>query len=670
MEEDQTNLALILDHVGDGVTVQDRQGRLIYANATAARSLGFASVADLLTASIPELVEQYSLFDEDGRSFPPERLPGRRALTGEQAPSATVRFRLNTTGEERWSIIQASPVRDASGNVLFAVNVWHDATAQKRTEAAQRFLAEAGEALATSLDVEATLAKIADLAVPRLADWCAVTLVREDRTPSQIAVAHVDPERVALARKLQERYPIDPDADQGVPLVMRTRQSQLVSEVTDEMLVAVARDAEHLETLRGAGLKSAIIVPMIAREEVLGAISFIAAESQHRFDQRDLELAEELARRAALAVDNARLYNAERAARVLAEEARARFRVLFEGVPDAILVTDATGRCVDVNPAASSLLGFSLTELLAMHVRDLFPDQQIADAQFLAQQEQADGPAETTAQRRDGALLPVEIWSRRIDLPAGPIVLAVVRDISDRITADAIREEVLSAISHDLRNPLGSIKLSAQTLQRVLQRGNVPEPARLESTLAAVDAMATRATFLLDDINDVVRSRGREGVPFTPQNTELVALVRRCAAEAEAVAGRAVEVEATTESLVIRGDPHALERVFHNLIHNALKYSPGGGDVVVRVGPARNDPELVEVMVEDTGMGIPAVDLPHVFEPYRRGQNVGRISGTGLGLTGVKQVVDRHGGTIEITSTEGRGTTVTVRLPFTLPATV
>ena len=133
-----------------------------------------------------------------GRPFPLENLPGRRALQGEPKSSVTVRFRIQETGEERWSVIRSSPVTDAAGNVLYAVNVWQDATAQKRAEAAQRFLAEAGEALATSLDVEATLANIAWLAVPRLADWCAVHLVREDGSVSQLAVAHVDPERVAL----------------------------------------------------------------------------------------------------------------------------------------------------------------------------------------------------------------------------------------------------------------------------------------------------------------------------------------------------------------------------------------------------------------------------------------------------------------------------------------
>jgi signal transduction histidine kinase len=218
-----------------------------------------------------------------------------------------------------------------------------------------------------------------------------------------------------------------------------------------------------------------------------------------------------------------------------------------------------------------------------------------------------------------------------------------------------------------LQNPLGAIKLSAQSLQRVLNRGETPEPARLESSLAAIDAMSMRATFLLDDIVDVVRSRGREGVPFTPQPLDLVELVQSCAVEAGAVAGRPVQVESATGSLLMMGDPRALERVVHNLVNNALKYSPRGGDVTARIDTAGSGPQWVIVTVTDEGLGIPGTDLPHIFEPYRRGRNVGQIRGTGLGLTGVKQVVERHGGTVDIDSAEGHGTRVTVRLPLHPP---
>jgi PAS domain S-box-containing protein len=663
------NLAVFLDHVGDGVTVQDPSGRLIYANAAAAQALGFASAAELLAAPVTEILGRFTLYDEDGQPFAVENLPGRRALQGEPESAITLRFRVQETGEERWSIVRSSPVTDAAGNVLYAVNVWQDATPQKRAEAAQRFLAEAGEALATSLDVEATLAIIARLAVPRLADWCVVHLVQEDGSVSQLAVAHVDPERVAWARRLQEQYPVDPDIDQGVVRVARTGLPEIIPDVTDEMLVAAARDPEHLAILRLVGLTSVMFVPMIARERSVGVITFVAAESRYRYDERDLELTQELARRAALAIDNARLYDAERAARFQAEEAQVRFRGLFEGVPDAILVIDAEGRFIEANAASCRMLGYDLNALLTMRLGDILPSPDAAEAQVARFGAAEAWRTESEFLRRDGAHVPVEIWSRRLDLPTGPVGLSVVRDIAAQLEADQIREEVLTAISHDLRSPLNSIKLHAQSLQRLLRRGETPDPKRLDDGLSAIDAMSTRVAFLLDDIVDMARDRSHSGIPFEPEATDLVALARRCAEEVKSSAGRDVQVEAGAESVVGRWDPRGIERVLLNLLTNAIKYSPPEGVVRVQVDRVAEDatPHAL-LVVQDEGIGIPAADLPQIFERYRRGRNVGKIAGTGIGLTGAKQIVERHGGAIDVASTEGAGTRVTVSLPLEPPA--
>jgi PAS domain S-box-containing protein len=663
------NLAVFLDHVGDGVTVQDPSGRLVYANVAAARALGFASAAELLAAPVAEILGQFALFDEEGRPFPIENLPGRRALQGEPESAVTLRFRIQETGEERWSIVRSSPVTIAAGNVVYAVNVWQDVTAQKRAGAAQRFLAEAGEALATSLDVEATLANIARLAVPRLADWCVVHLVREDGSVSQLAVAHVDPERVDWARRLQEQYPVDPTADQGVLRAVRSGRPELVSEVTDAMLVAAARDPEHLAILRRVGLTSAMIVPMIARERAVGAISFAAAESRHRYDERDLELTQELARRAALAVDNARLYDAERVARLQAEEAQVRFRGLFEGVPDAILVVDAEGHFIEANAAACRMLGYDLDTLLAKGLADLFPSPDVAEGQIERFREAREWRTESELRRRDGAQFPVEIWSRRLDLPTGAIGLSVVRDISAQLEANQIREEVLTAISHDLRNPLNSIKLHAQSLQRLVRRGETPDLKRLDDGLSAIDTMSARVASLLDDVVDMARDRTQQGVPFEPEPTDLVAMARRCAEEVRSSAGRDVQVETAAETVVGLWDAHGIERVILNLLTNAIKYSPHGGAVTVQVERVADDATpQARLVVQDEGIGIPAADLPRIFERYRRGRNVGKIAGTGIGLTGAKQIVERHGGALEVTSAEGAGTRVTVTLPLVPPA--
>ena len=187
-------------------------------------------------------------------------------------------------------------------------DVAHDITESKRREEAQRFLAEVGATLSSSLDYRATLASVARLAVPRLADWCAVDIVEEDGSLERLAVEHEDPQKVQLAHELQERYPPDPEAPQGLLRVLRSGQSEFYPDITDEMMVAAARDAEHLRLMRELGFVSLIFVPLVARGRTLGVITLVSAESGRRYKEADLELAEELARHAALAVDNARLY--------------------------------------------------------------------------------------------------------------------------------------------------------------------------------------------------------------------------------------------------------------------------------------------------------------------------------------------------------------------------
>ena len=183
--------------------------------------------------------------------------------------------------------------------------------AQRASGERLAFLAEASGVLARSLDRDATLTKLAELAVERIADWCGIELVDDEGGLHNVAVAHVDPDRVALAHELRERYPIDPDDPTGVPAVIRSGAAELYGEVTEEMLEAGARDPEHLRLLKELGLVSAMVVPLEARGRVLGAITFVSSESGRRYEQTDLELAEDLARRAALAIDNAMLFNRE-----------------------------------------------------------------------------------------------------------------------------------------------------------------------------------------------------------------------------------------------------------------------------------------------------------------------------------------------------------------------
>jgi PAS domain S-box-containing protein len=232
-------------------------------------------------------------------------------------------------GEERRFSCAIYPVRDADGSVTGIGIVVLDITARRRAEAERerahelerearataeemaaraRFLAESSMILDESLDYEATLKSVSRLAVPWLADWCVIDMVEPDGAFRRMTVAHVDPEKIELAEEWSSRYPTDPDAPTGVPNVARTGKSEIYPDIPDELLVQTARDEEHLALIRSLGMRSVMIVPMIARGRTLGVITFIASDTGRRYSDDDVLLAEELARRAATSVDNARLY--------------------------------------------------------------------------------------------------------------------------------------------------------------------------------------------------------------------------------------------------------------------------------------------------------------------------------------------------------------------------
>lgn len=300
-------LGAILEGVADSITAQAPDGRLVYANSAAVRVLGFESVEDLLSAPLPELTARWEMFAPDGSPFPPERLPGRRALLGEEPEPELVLFRDRSDGTMRWARVKARPVAGEGETVRLAINLIEDITELKQAEESSRLLAEASSVLAGSLDYEQTLAAIARLAVPEMADWCAVDLAVAAGL-ERVAIAHVDASKLDLAGELERRYPGDPNAPTGGPNVLRTGRSELYAEITDDMLVAAARDPEHLELIRALGMVSVMIVPMRVRERVLGIITFVSAEAGRRFTERDLRVAEDLGLRAASAVENARLY--------------------------------------------------------------------------------------------------------------------------------------------------------------------------------------------------------------------------------------------------------------------------------------------------------------------------------------------------------------------------
>jgi signal transduction histidine kinase len=229
-----------------------------------------------------------------------------------------------------------------------------------------------------------------------------------------------------------------------------------------------------------------------------------------------------------------------------------------------------------------------------------------------------------------------------------------------------MHEEFISAVAHDLKNPLTTVRGQSQLLRRRLGRGDTPDVSRLEAGLEGIDNAATRMSRQIDELTDVMRLRAGQEIELQREPADLVALVRQTIESHNPSTERhTIRLESSVDDLVGVWDGPRLERVLDNLLGNAIKYSPRGGEIVVRIGrEGSGTTEQAVLSVEDSGVGIPASDLPLIFERFRRGANVVSFAGSGIGLAGARRIVALHGGTITAESVEGQGSTFTVRLPL------
>jgi signal transduction histidine kinase len=312
---------------------------------------------------------------------------------------------------------------------------------------------------------------------------------------------------------------------------------------------------------------------------------------------------------------------------------------LFDRVRDAVLIADrATGRIVQLNRTAAALFG----EAPGATLGELLPA----------------GEGEGMARRSDGADVFVE--TQLFDLDSSHS-LAIVRDVTAQRTLERERGSFVAAVSHDLKSPLAAISGQAQLLQRKIEQLNLPDGPTMARRLARIDETTYRMSRLIDDLLDVSRLQMGRPLELNRQSVDLVALAQASIQQLQPTTTRH-QLLLTTSEPTLSGfwDPQRIGRVADNLLLNAVKYSPDGGDIAVSVA---RDGGWAVMSVRDPGLGIPAADLPRIFERFHRGANVTRKIG-GIGLAGSKQIVEQHGGTIEVDSREGGGSTFTVRLPL------
>jgi PAS domain S-box-containing protein len=337
LQKEQETLKVLLDNVQAGIVACNAEGILTLFNQAAREFHG------LPEQPLPseQWADHYDLYRPDGTTpLPQAEIPLFRALQGETIYNVEMMI-VPKQGVARTLLASGQAIVDAHGQKQGAVVIMHDITDRKQAEEERAqlvreqaaramaevsqeraaFLAEVSSVLASSLEYEQTLQSVANLAVPYFADWCSVDLLNEDGSISRVAVKHSDPEKVKLGWRIAERYPRHLNDGFGVSKVMQTGQSEIALSLTDEQLVAAIPNADYLEIVQNLGLKSCIVTPLTVRGRVLGSMSFVFSESDRHYTMADLDLAEDLTRRAAMAIDNARLFQETQQSQRTAEQA-------------------------------------------------------------------------------------------------------------------------------------------------------------------------------------------------------------------------------------------------------------------------------------------------------------------------------------------------------------
>jgi signal transduction histidine kinase/ActR/RegA family two-component response regulator len=738
----------------DAVLVFGRDRTVLYANAAARRL--FAE--DITGLSATQRAARWTFRDTAGRLMPADAAPSARGLRGETVHDMRCEL-VTDDGRHHHLGVDGYPLPGESGAIEAVMCVLREVRepddpprarlfegqASWLRRAAQRdvpdrrltLLAEAGRSLGATLDLTVTLESLAGAVVPGLADWCVVRVIDADGGVRRLRTVYADKRLADIARAMDEYYAERTSvtvysSHAGIGRVLATGEPVLVPTVSPAWLQSVAHDATQLRLLTESGVASLMHVPLVLRGRVLGVVTFMRMASATPYGAADLALAEELCDRAAVAVENARLFEeSERRAseahalseiaRVLAEtldvdqvwhRVADGVRTLLDDAPAAALYAldgpDGATRTVAVSadpavpfhwterlPAGTGMIALAIRERTILATEDALADPRLTyPAEAIASlagspyravlavplivQEHVFGGLVVRAERgRRFTAREIELVSAFADHAAVALHNARLFEEARRRRAEAeeaqaqaeaanrAKDEFLAVLSHELRTPLTAIL----GWVRMLRSGRLPAERVIEA-LEAIDRNTHMQTRLIDELLDVSRIvAGKVELEKRPVDlATVVADVATSARQDARAAGVLAEPVIADEDFTVLGDPVRLQQVVTNLVSNAVKFTPPHGRVDVTLRRVDGEAELI---VRDSGIGIAAADLPHIFDRFHQvdRSNTRRHGGLGLGLAIVSHLVQLHGGRVRAESAgRDRGSCFTVRLPCTRSA--
>ncbi|MCC5635426.1 PAS domain S-box protein [Nostoc sp. CHAB 5844] len=717
LRESESRFRAMFNQAAVGIALVALNGRFLQVNPALCEITGY-SQAELVQMNFQDITHPDDLaidWEQAGRVLAKE-------INGYSLEKRYIR----KDGSLVWVNLTSSAVWDIHGQAKYAIGIIEDISDRKQAQLAQTFLVEASSLLAASLDYQVTLNNVANLVVPTLADWCVIDVVGENYDIQQIAMICSNPAKTEILTQLRRRYPPKYENNSPFRETLLRGQPVFYPQLPYQILAQMAQDEEHLQLLQSLAMGSLMIIPLHLRGQIFGVISLVRSESSPAYNSADLALAEDLARRAATAIDNAKLYQKTQQAKQDAELAVSR-TVRLQRITAALseAITPQQVAEVVVNQGISALgASAGSVALLAEHgsylnvvqatgypqsVLEAWESFPVTAAVPLAEAVRTGKPMflESTAAFAASyphlaevpsvtgncafACIPLILEKQIIGVLGLSFATAQIFSDADRGFMLTLGQQCTQAIARaQLYEAERHARSEAETANRIkdeflavlshelrtplnpilgwakLLRTRKNDEATVVRALETIERNAKLQAQLIEDLLDVSRIlRGKLSL-----HIRIVDLKSTITAALETVrlAAEAKSIQLQTalpnHNLEVMGDGDRLQQIIWNLVSNAVKFTPPAGRVEVRLEQVGFE---AQIQVIDNGKGITPEFLPYVFEYFRQadGKTTRVFGGLGLGLAIVRHLVELHGGTVGAASPgEGQGATFTVRLPL------